>query len=89
MLKRKRFFAALLLVTSFALPVMITGCSARVGVGYRVHDPYYRDDHVWNDGERVYYDRWAAETHRDSHRDFRKLKKDEQKDYWDWRHKQH
>jgi hypothetical protein len=41
---------------------------------------------VWDDHERVYYNQWVGEIHRDAHRDFRKLKKDEQKQYWDWRH---
>lgn len=53
---------------------------------YRVYDPYYTDYHVWNDEEVGYYNRWAVETHRDPHRDFRKINKDEQKEYWTWRH---
>jgi hypothetical protein len=53
---------------------------------YRVYDPYYTDYHDWNGDERVYYRRWADETHRDRHRDFRKLRPEEQKDYWTWRH---
>jgi len=53
---------------------------------YRVYDPYYTDYHVWNDDEVTYYNRWAGETHRDPHRDFRKLSKDDQKEYWTWRH---
>ncbi|HXP86657.1 MAG TPA: hypothetical protein VN841_18145 [Bryobacteraceae bacterium] len=27
-----------------------------------------------------------VETHRDPHRDFRKLNRDEQQEYWKWRH---
>jgi len=53
---------------------------------YRVYDPYYTDYHEWNDQEVVYYQRWCAETHRDPHRDFRRISKDEQKEYWTWRH---
>jgi hypothetical protein len=53
---------------------------------YRVYDPYYSDYHVWNNDEVVYYNQWATETHRDPHRDFRHLSKDEQKEYWTWRH---
>lgn len=53
---------------------------------YRVYDPYYTDYHAWNDNERVYYRRWADETHRDRDRDFRKLSPEEQKEYWTWRH---
>ena len=53
---------------------------------YRVYDPYYTDYHSWDHDEDVYYQRWADETHRDAHRDFRKLRPEEQKDYWTWRH---
>ena len=83
----KQCLLHLVLMAAFlATPLLITGCSARVGVGYRVYDPYYRDYHVWDDGEVVYYNRWAGETHRDAHRDFRKLNRNEQKEYWNWRH---
>jgi hypothetical protein len=53
---------------------------------YRVYDPYYTDYHVWNNDEVTYYNRGTVETHRDPHRDFRHLNKDEQKEYWTWRH---
>jgi len=53
---------------------------------YRVYDPYYTDYHTWNDSEVVYYQQWSNETHRDWHRDFRKLPPEEQKEYWTWRH---
>ena len=53
---------------------------------YRVYDPYYTDYHVWNNDEIVYYHRWADETHHDRDRDFRKISKEEQKEYWTWRH---
>jgi hypothetical protein len=75
------------------LSVMLLGAALASGVGvacashpYRVYDPYYTDYHVWNNDEVVYYNRWSAETHRDPHRDFRHLNKDEQKEYWTWRH---
>jgi hypothetical protein len=86
MLNSKRSLRSLLMVASLATPVVITGCAARVGVGYRVYDPYYRDYHVWDDHETVYYGQWAGETHREPHREFRKLNRDEQKEYWNWRH---
>jgi hypothetical protein len=53
---------------------------------YRVYDPYYTDYHVWNGEEVGYYNRWAIETHRDPHRDFRRIPPGEQKEYWTWRH---
>ena len=56
---------------------------------YRAYDPYYTDYHDWNHDEVVYYQRWTVETHRDPHRDFRKLPPEEQKEYWTWRHNHH
>jgi hypothetical protein len=58
------------------------GCASHV----RVYDPYYTDYHTWNHDEVVYYNQWAVETHRDPHRDFRKLNEQEKKEYWTWRH---
>jgi hypothetical protein len=78
--------APILLCAVSISPVLFTGCSARVG--YRVHDPYYNDDHVWDSNEVAFYGRWENETHR-SHVDFRKRSADEQKEYWTWRHNQH
>ena len=67
-----------------AAPALVTGCAGHV----TYHDAYYNDDHVWNHDEVVYYTRWEHETHR-NHRDFKARSADEQKEYWDWRHKQH
>lgn len=74
------------LAACLASPVMITGCAARVGVGYRVYDPTYRDYHRWDDREGGYYNRWTIETHRAPRREFRELHDDEQREYWNWRH---
>jgi hypothetical protein len=65
--------------------------SSMAGLGcaphyYRVYDPYYTDYHVWNDEEVVYYRQWCRETHRNFHRDFRRLNDNEKKEYWTWRH---
>jgi hypothetical protein len=87
MLNLKRSFRVFALAAALATPVMITGCAARVGVGYRVYDPYYGDYHYWDDHESGYYNQWAVETHHDPHRDFRKLNHNDQKAYWDWRHR--
>ena len=63
--------------------LLSVGCSG--SVGYRVYDPYRSDYHVWNHDENGYYDRWVVETHR-PHTDYKKLKKDDQRAYWNWRH---
>jgi hypothetical protein len=72
------------LASALALAVLGMGCGGHHA--YRVYDPYYTDYHVWNDHEVVYYNQWAGETHRDPHRDFRKIPPGEQKEYWTWRH---
>jgi hypothetical protein len=78
-----RILGTLLLAAALISPVAITGCAARAS--YRVYDPYYEDYHVWDGHENGFYLRWESETHRD-HRDFDKRDKNEQKEYWDWRH---
>jgi hypothetical protein len=74
---------SLLLAGALALSLAGIACEHHA---YRVYDPYYTDYHVWNDNEVVYYRRWSDETHRDHDRDFHKLPKEEQKEYWTWRH---
>ena len=80
-----RHFASLLLAATLLSPLATIGCAERHY--YRVYDPYYSDYHDWDDHERVYYQQWVVETHRDTHRDFRKLDKDDQRQYWTWRHR--
>ena len=80
-----RHLASALLAAALISPVMNTGCAARVSTGYRIYDPDFRDYHVWNDDEIVFYTRWEGETHRD-HRDFRRRPHEEQKEYFAWRH---
>ncbi len=76
-------FRTLLLAGVLALSLAGIACEHHY---YRVYDPYYTDYHMWNNDEVVYYQRWADETHRDRGRDFRKLRPEEQKEYWTWRH---
>jgi hypothetical protein len=83
-----RNLSSAFIALAVASPLVLTSCAARVETGYRVHDSYYNDDHVWDNNEVVFYSRWEAETHRD-HRDFRKRSADEQKEYYTWRHNQH
>jgi hypothetical protein len=80
-----RYLSSLLLVTAFLAPAVTTGCANR---SYRVYDPYHNDYHRWDHHEAVYYHQWVTENHRED-RDFRKLNKDDQKQYWDWRHNHH
>lgn len=84
MQSRLRFVSSLFLGAALASSAMGIACAEHHV--YRVYDPYYSDYHEWNDGEVVYYRQWAAENHRDAGRDFRKLRPEEQKEYWTWRH---
>ena len=83
--RRRNILSSWLLASTLALSLLVMG-TACTEHHYRVYDPYYSDYHVWNHDEVVYYNRWAGEYHRDPHRDFRKLRPEEQKEYWTWRH---
>jgi hypothetical protein len=80
MLSKKKV-GSFLLVAAMAAVVPTVGCTVHAGY----YDPYYHDYHPVN-GEVVYYNQWETETHRE-HRDLKQRNKDEQKEYWDWRHK--
>jgi hypothetical protein len=80
----KAKFRSILMFATLAGLVVTSACAVRGG--YRVYDPYYGDRHRWDHREDAYYERWAREHHRESHREFRKLNRDEQKEYWNWRH---
>jgi hypothetical protein len=76
--------SSVLLAAALASSAVAVGCADHHA--YRVYDPYYTDYHQWNDSEVVYYRQWADENHRDRNRDFKKLRPEEQKEYWTWRH---
>jgi hypothetical protein len=78
---RFRDIGSCLFAAAIAITTITTGCREHA----TYYDPYYRDYHPIN-GEVVYYSQWEHETHRD-HVDLKKRNKDEQKEYWDWRHK--
>jgi hypothetical protein len=84
----QHLLSAAFVIALLSPAIITTGCAARVGVGYRVYDPDYRDYHTWDDNEARFYARWEGETHRD-HVDFRKRPAAEQKEYFTWRHGQH
>jgi|ERR1700722_5878860 hypothetical protein len=68
------------LASAMATAVFTAGCAV-----HTYYDPYYHDYHPVA-GEVTFYSQWETETHRD-HKDFKQRNKDEQKEYWDWRHK--
>jgi len=81
-----RILSAILLAGSVITPALTTGCAEHHY--YRAYDPYYGDYHRWGPNEEVYYRQWISERHYE-YREYSKLDKDRQREYWDWRHKHH
>jgi hypothetical protein len=55
------------------------------GVDIRVYDRGHHDYHNWNDHEdRVY--RSYREGRKEDYQDFRKIDREHQRGYWNWRH---
>lgn len=86
---RNRLVTSLFLAGALLTQVVMSGCVARVGVGYNARDRYHNDYHRWDDNEIRFYSQWNVETHRPSGREYRRLKRDEQREYWNWRHDRH
>jgi hypothetical protein len=51
----------------------------------RYYDRDHRDYHDWDDREDSRYRRWRTERH-EAYRPFHKVKRAEQRMYWNWRH---
>jgi hypothetical protein len=81
MFKINRIFSSAILATAFLLASAGSGCAGRV----RVYDEYHSDYHQWDRHEDGAYRRYLGERH-EQYRDYNKLDKDHQKDYWNWRH---
>ncbi len=68
-----------------AFGMLAAGCAEHRE--YRVYDPYYSDYHTWGPDEDVYYHQWYTATYHDrGYRDYKHLHRDEQRNYWNWRH---
>jgi len=74
---------SLFLAVAFLFSTVTMGCAHRDSG--RVYDSEHHDYHQWDSNESGYYQRWEAETHRD-HKDFQQRSRDEQNEYWNWRH---
>jgi len=84
MTRIERILGSTFLAAGLLIAVGGSGCAGRV----RVYDEYHSDWHHWDHDEDGYYRRYWGERH-ESYRDYNKLNKDEQRDYWHWRHDQH
>ena len=81
MLRKKGFLGPLVLGAAMLAPVFAMGCAAHA----RYYDGYRADYHPWNDGEFRAYHVWLVER-RYEYRDFNRLSREQQRDYWRWRH---
>ena len=78
----KRFVSVLLLAGSLFAPV--------IGVTkehHRYYDRERHDWHEWNEHENRAYRHWLMEERREQrYREYQRLKAEEQRAYWNWRH---
>lgn len=81
MLRTKRCLGTVVLGAALVAPLLTSGCAARV----RYYDDYYADYHPWNDAEIRAYHGWLAER-RYEYREFNRLSREQQHEYWRWRH---
>jgi hypothetical protein len=51
----------------------------------RVYDPYHKDYHNWDQREDGAYRRWL-DTRHEAYVDYERLKRRQQREYWNWRH---
>ena len=72
------------LTLAAGLATMGAGCAVHA----RYYDPVYSDYHPWRGPEVGYYNQWLVETHH-PHVEYRRLRPEEQRNYWTWRHSHH
>ena len=77
----KRILSSTVLAASLLIGVASMGCASHV----RVYDEYHSDWHTWDHNEVVAYNSYWSGRH-EPYRDYNKLNKNEQKDYWNWRY---
>jgi hypothetical protein len=82
-----RFLHTALLGVALLAPLTLSTTALRADERkpVRYHDAQHNDDHEWNNREDRAYRMWAKENHR-KYRTFAKLKEEDQRAYWDWRH---
>ncbi|HWW87977.1 MAG TPA: hypothetical protein VNZ26_30475 [Vicinamibacterales bacterium] len=74
---RRQFRSLVLLV--------VLGSSVACAAGIRVYDEPHRDYHRWDAREDRAYRVYLSEQHR-NYREFSRLERPEQDQYWAWRH---
>lgn len=92
-----RYLASLLLGATIVVPTVVTASpnpqdreerrEERREREQRYYDRNHRDYHVWNDREDSAYRRWLAEKHYEARLRYNRMKRRQQAEYWEWRHR--
>jgi hypothetical protein len=83
-MKNAHSSASLVLIACFVAPGAILA-APQASVQVRVYDKDHKDYHNWDDNENRAWGQYLSENHKKPH-DFKKTKKAEQSQYWNWRH---
>jgi hypothetical protein len=81
-MRRPDYRTALVLSAVIAAVTVDSGCVARV----RLYDADHHDYHRWDGRENRAYQRYLSEQHLE-YRDYAQLHDDQQRAYWEWRHR--
>jgi hypothetical protein len=92
--KTIRFLGSVLLMGALAAPIALQAQDRDDhhdrddhNKNHRYYDRDHKDYHQWNSDEDRAYHQWYADRYRGKgFRDFKKLKHNEQEEYWKWRH---
>lgn len=85
MYRAGHYLGSLFSIAALSAPAFTTGCAARAEYSVRVYDRDHHEYHNWDNSEDQAYRRYLRERH-EHYRDFSKLNRNEQNDYWNWRH---
>ena len=77
----KRFAGLLLFGAMLAAPI-----TTFADEHHRYYDRDAKDYHEWNDAEGRAYRHWLTEERHEKYRDFNRLNREQQRNYWRWRH---
>ena len=83
--------STLVLACSLTVPVVCAGTAVaqdhreQQQNALRMYDATHRDYHNWNDDEDR-HDREYMQEHHRKYREFSRLSKKQQREYWQWRH---
>ena len=72
-------------MAALAAPVGLGASPLQDRDDHRVYDREHKDYHDWDEHENSLYLQWEKAKHR-THREFNKLSRKMQNEYWDWRH---